>query len=161
MGEDLSERDWEEKELREFGINQVLRSSGHTSSLISDWAQRNLGWGTEMVPLCGCVLSRVWLFATPWTVAHQAPLSMEFSRQEYWSGVPFPSPGHLPNPRIEPVSLASPALAGANGKPKMVPLSFDISFFHLHVMETPSESCGPSSHGNRFPWLPTLYDTSL
>ena len=42
--------------------------------------------------------------ATPWAVAHQAPLSMEFSRQEYWSGVPFPSPGNLPNPGIEPRS---------------------------------------------------------
>ena len=52
-------------------------------------------------------LSRVQLFATPWTVAHQAPLSMEFSRQEYWSGLPFPSPGDLPDPGIEP---GSPAL---------------------------------------------------
>ena len=50
------------------------------------------------------VLSRVWLFVTPWTVAHQAPLSMEFSRQEYWSGLPFPSPGDLPDPGIEPRS---------------------------------------------------------
>ena len=50
------------------------------------------------------LLSRVRLFATPWTVAHQAPQSMEFSRQEYWSGVPFPSPGDLPNPGIEPRS---------------------------------------------------------
>ena len=47
------------------------------------------------------MLSRVQLFATPWTVAHQAPPSMEFSRQEYWSGLPFPSPGDLPNPGIE------------------------------------------------------------
>ena len=46
-------------------------------------------------------LSRVWLFATPWTVAHQAPLSMGFSRQEYWSGLPFPSPGDLPAPGID------------------------------------------------------------
>ena len=46
-------------------------------------------------------LSHVRLFATPWTVAYQAPPSMEFSRQEYWSGLPFPSPGHLPNPGIE------------------------------------------------------------
>ena len=46
-------------------------------------------------------LSRVRLFATPWTVAHQAPPSMGFSRQEYWSGIPFPSPGDLPNPGIE------------------------------------------------------------
>ena len=50
--------------------------------------------------------------ATPWTVACQAPLSMEFSRQEYWSGLPFPTPGDLPNPEIKPTSLASPALAG-------------------------------------------------
>ena len=49
-------------------------------------------------------LSRVQLFATPWTVAHQAPLSMEFSRAEYWSGLPFPSPGDLPNPGIKPKS---------------------------------------------------------
>ena len=49
-------------------------------------------------------LSRVRLFATPWTVAHQAPLSMGFSRQEYWSGLPFPSPGDLPDPGIEPRS---------------------------------------------------------
>ena len=48
--------------------------------------------------------SRVWLFATPWTVAYKAPLSMEFSRQEYWSGFPLPSPGDLPNPGIEPGS---------------------------------------------------------
>ena len=50
--------------------------------------------------------SRVWLFATPWTTADQAPLSMGFSRQEYWSGLPFPSPGDLPNPGIEPRSPA-------------------------------------------------------
>ena len=51
-------------------------------------------------------LSRVWLFATPWTVAYQALQSMGFSRQEYWSGLPFPSPGDLPNPGIEPWSPA-------------------------------------------------------
>ena len=49
-------------------------------------------------------LSHVRLFATPWTVAHQAPTSMEFSRQEYWSGLPFPSPGDLANPGIKPGS---------------------------------------------------------
>ena len=51
-------------------------------------------------------LSCVRLFVTPWTVAHQAPPSMEFSRQEYWSGLPFPSPRDLPNPETEPVSLS-------------------------------------------------------
>ena len=49
--------------------------------------------------------------ATPWTVAHQAPLSMEFSRQEYWSGLPVPSLGDLPDPGIKPAPLTSPALA--------------------------------------------------
>ena len=49
-------------------------------------------------------LSRVQLFATPWTVAYQASPSMGFSRQEYWSGLPFPSPGDLPDPGIEPRS---------------------------------------------------------
>ena len=53
--------------------------------------------------------SQVQLFVTPWTVAHQAPLSMGFSRQEYWSGLPCPPPGDLPSPGIKPISLASPA----------------------------------------------------
>ena len=52
-------------------------------------------------------LGRVQLFVTPWTVARQAPLHVEFSRQKYWSGLPFPSPGDLPDPGIEP---GSPAL---------------------------------------------------
>ena len=56
--------------------------------------------------------SHVWLSAAPGTVARQAPLSMGFSRQEYWSGLPCPPPGDLPNPGIEPTSLTSPALAG-------------------------------------------------
>ena len=66
-------------------------------------------------------LSRVQLFATPWTVAHQPPPSMRFSRQEYWSGLPFPSPGDLPNPGIEPRSPALQADALTSeppGKPK-------------------------------------------
>ena len=65
--------------------------------------------------MCACMLSHfscVRLFATLWSVAHQASLSMGFSRQEYWSGLPCPSPGDLPNPEIEPASLLSPALAG-------------------------------------------------
>ena len=55
------------------------------------------------------LLSRVQFFETAWTVAHQAPLSMGFSRQEYWSGLPFPTPGDLPDPGIKPMF---PALAG-------------------------------------------------
>ena len=56
--------------------------------------------------------SRVQLFVTLWTVACQAPMSTGFSRQEYWSGLLFPSPGDLPDPGIKPVSLTSPAVAG-------------------------------------------------
>ena len=56
--------------------------------------------------------SHVQLFATPWTVAHQAPPSMGFSRQEYWSGLPCPPSGDLPDPGIKPAFFTSPALAG-------------------------------------------------
>ena len=56
--------------------------------------------------------SRVRLYATPWTAAHQAPLSTGFSRQEYWSGLPCPPPADLPDPGIKPPSLTSRALAG-------------------------------------------------
>ena len=62
-------------------------------------------------------LSRVRLFAIPWTVAHQAPQSMGFSRHEYWSGLPFPSPGDLPDPGIKP---GSPALY-ADALPSKLP----------------------------------------
>ena len=59
---------------------------------------------------CVCVLSRVQLFATSWTIAHQAPLPMEFFRQEYWSGLPFAPPGDLPDSGTEHMSSVSPAL---------------------------------------------------
>ena len=64
-----------------------------------------------LVPVL-CHFSCVWLFVNLWTIAHQGPLSMEFSRQEYWSGLPFPPPRYLPDLGIEPESLTSPALAG-------------------------------------------------
>ena len=62
--------------------------------------------------LLACVLSHVRLFATPWTITLQAPLPIEFSRQEYLSALPFPSPGDLSDPGIKSMSLTSPALAG-------------------------------------------------
>ena len=69
----------------------------------------------SVVCVCVCVcaqsLSHVQLFAAPWTVAHQASLSMEFFRHKYRSGLPFPPPRDLPDPRIEQVSFASPAFA--------------------------------------------------
>ena len=59
-----------------------------------------------------CYFSRVLLFATLWTIACQVPLSMGFSRQEHWRGLPFPFPGDLPDPGTKPTSLKSPVLAG-------------------------------------------------
>ena len=69
------------------------------------------------IPVCLTILlawvfSHVWLFVSPWTVARQAPLSMEFSRQEFWSRLPFPTPRNFPDPGIKSASLESPALAG-------------------------------------------------
>ena len=80
---------------------------------------------------CICVGAQcVQLFAISWTGAHQAPLSMTFSRQEYWSGLPCPPPGDLPNPGTEPSSLASPALAG--GFFATVPTGFTITYESAH-----------------------------
>ena len=76
------------------------------------------------------LLSPVQLFVTPWTVAYQAPLSMEFSRQGYWSGLPFPSPEDLPNPGIKPRSpalWADSLLSEPLGKPNN-----DHDAYHIH-----------------------------
>ena len=62
--------------------------------------------GVSIAAICACRLSCTQLFETLWNAAHQAPLSMGFSRQEYWSRLQFLSPGDLPNPRIKPMSLA-------------------------------------------------------
>ena len=75
-------------------------------------AWRSLLQGNRWVVYVLSHLSHVWLFVTAWTVAHQCLLSIEFSRQECWSGFPFPSPGDLPEPRIEPGFLVSSILAG-------------------------------------------------
>ena len=86
------------------------------SSPISTSRTQNSPWKSCKQPdQCLLVPSRFshgQLFVTPWTVTHQAPLSLEFSWQEYCSGLPFPSLGDPPNPGIEPTSLRSPALAG-------------------------------------------------
>ena len=62
--------------------------------------------------VCLCILNCVQLFADPWIVVQKALLSLEFSKQEYWSGLPFPALGDLPDPGMKPASLASPTLAG-------------------------------------------------
>ena len=74
---------------------------------------------------CCCLVAQSCLdtFATSWTVAHQDPLSTDFPRQEYWSGLPFPSPGDLLDSGSEPMSLVSPAMAGgffSTGKPPSI-----------------------------------------
>ena len=79
-----------------------------------------------IIYMCALVLSFVQLFATSWTIAHQAPLSLGFSRQEYWNLMPFPPPGNLPNRGIESTSLAFPALAG----------TFFFFFYHCTTWET-------------------------
>ena len=103
-------------------------SEGHghaTHFIISDlpdWVDRKQGSHficshSDHVPIsmhaCTQPPGHVQLFATLWTIAHRVPLSMVFSKQEYWSGLPFPIPEYLPNPGIQPVSPLSLALAGA------------------------------------------------
>ena len=85
-----------------------------------------------------CVLShfsRVLLFVIPWTVAHQAPLTMGISRQEYWSGLPWPPPGDLPDPGTEPESPASPALQAGSlpAEPPGKPI-FSVTHFTKHCI---------------------------
>ena len=79
---------------------------------MGDFPEAHRGIATKRKRSFVLMVGHVQLFASPWTVAHQAPLPMEFFKQEYWSVLPFPTPGDLPDPGIEPMSLVSPALAG-------------------------------------------------
>ena len=90
-------------------------------SLLLQWepilVYLNISWTLEYLAIrsmCMCAksLQSFWIFATLWTITCQASLSMGFSREEYWSGLPCPPPGDLPDPGIKPMSLVSPALAG-------------------------------------------------
>ena len=97
-----------------------------------------------------CVFSHVWLFVTPWTVACRTPLSMGFSRQEYWSGLPFPPLGDLPGPGIKPASSVPPASISwffttePSGKPKIL---------HSRSPITPNlESCQKSKDNVCLSW---------
>ena len=102
------------------------------------------------------MLSRVQLFETPWTVAHKAPLFMELSRQEYWNGLPFPTPEDLPKPGMEPTCLAFSALAGRSfttvppGKP-MKPLQCGPSYY-LHCALKAQRSWVTCSSHTAGPW---------
>ena len=92
---------WQRGTYMGFGLKHSARCPTHSRYSVNDW--------------CACVLSHfspVRLFAAVWPVALQAPLSIGFSRQGYWSGLPRPPPGDFPDSGIEPASLRSPALAG-------------------------------------------------
>ena len=96
----------------------------------------------KSVCVCARVLSHVQLFANPWPVAHQAPMSQEFSRQAYWNGFSIPTPGDLPDPEIKLTSLVSPTLQtdslplNHQGSPDTVGYQhFKVSFlFHHRVL---------------------------
>ena len=110
--------------------------------------------------VCVCVLRcRFWLFATPWTVACQAPLSMESSRQEYWSGLPFPTRADLPNLGIETTSnqikptlhqISNPASSLIN---KLNEYPYELTFWKLYF-----ETCITNYHHHQHPWLKTGQD---
>ena len=98
--------------LRSSGIRSQRLGTPDLEGLHSSQIPGHFREAQSLLCVVVCVLSHVWFFGTPWTVACQSPLSIEFSRQEYWSGLPCPLPGDLPDPGVEPMSLASPALAG-------------------------------------------------
>ena len=83
------------------------------------------------------VLSCVQLFVTPWMVAHQAPLSLGFPRQEYWNGLPFPSPGDLPDLEIKLIFPVAPALQGDSlpDEPSGKPNIYSIYIMHLFYIQ--------------------------
>ena len=98
-------------------IFHLLVPKGENKTRFCPWALlMEASFFSVCVCVCVCVcmptLSCVWFFANAWTVACQAPLCLRFSRQEYWSRLPFPTPGDLPDPEIKTPSLVSPAQAG-------------------------------------------------
>ena len=115
-------------------LSQLMNQHWHITTKV-------LVLGSTIVAVC--LLSHIWLFVTLWAVAHQALLSMEFSRQEYWSGLPFPSPGDLPDPGIKP---GSPALQADSlpSEPQGFPSELDsFSLCLCQVMPVFAEASGP------------------
>ena len=101
-----------------------------------------------------CVFSCVQLFLIPWIIVHQAPMSMDFSRQEYWSGLPFSTPRDLPDPGVEPASLMSPALKGrfftneATWEAQLSKTWINYSFSLLYFQLLPSDDSSLSTYLN-------------
>ena len=96
-------------------LSPLIPAAPHRSVVLALWVKD----GFHLPPACVSLpllllspFSHIRLFVILWTIAHQAPLTMGFSRREHWSGLPCPPPGHLPNPGIKPTSLLSPALTG-------------------------------------------------
>ena len=121
------------------------------------WLFSSLPGGTIIYYLCARMLSRfshAWLFATPWTVACQLPLSMGFSRQEYWSGLPCPPPGDLPDRGIKPMSLVSPVLQADS-----LPLShWEAHYllylsFNIALPNSGGNQCYPRAHHSAWCFL--------
>ena len=110
------------------------------SLLCSTWTLPKAGVEHMSPSMNVCMLSCVWLFVTLWTVTYQAPLSMVFSRKEYWNGLSFPPPGGPPNPGTEPVSPASPALVGrflfTAPRRKSCSLFFNDFFCHHQLLKS-------------------------
>ena len=136
-------KDWKQSFPKvDKGVISVLGNSGSSPSVhtaLAPWdfvrARRSSLLFTSVCSLGNSVMSNsLW---PPWTVACQAPLSMEFSWQKYWSGLPFPFPGGLPNPGIKPESLESPELTGKffttvpSGK-SLLTLKFILLSLHLY-----------------------------
>ena len=126
----------------------VIHGVAKSRTWLSDWTELN--W-TESLPkpmistnvmtsIEVKLLSRVWLFVTPWTLSYQAPLSMGFLRQEYWSGLLFPSPGDLPNPGIEPWSPALQADA-LPSEPQGKPMTSMASAVYWVVRKLDHQAC--------------------
>ena len=112
----------ETKGIEGFTVRDMIKMRQHISAPDTGYTGSMSEWVKRVKSL-----SRVRLFVTPWTVALQAPLSMGFSRQEYWSGLPFPSPGDLPNPGIGP---GSPTLQ-ADALPSEPPGSIGVHKLNL------------------------------
>ena len=94
------------------------------------------------VCVCACALNHVQLFATLWTIAHQAPLSIEFSRQEFLSVLSFPTPRDLPNLGIEPASLVSPALVDGCFYHWVLPKVYPNMTSFTWITELPNDDMG-------------------